>query len=465
MLEIKLYTFGKRENSTARPSGGVSFQARIWDGTSVLSPDIVLAFPDNTTNPAAYNYAYIPDFGRYYFIRDWQYKNRCWIASMQVDTLASWRDSIGESLQYVVRAAAEYDGRVIDNLYPSKEIPTINVVECPQQFYPSGGVYVVGVINNAGGGFGSTVYYGMTTAQFAAFRAKLFATNTEDYPDWLGPIEEISGKLATAIFNPYDYITCCYWYPINGFVGGGVGQIPFGWWNIPGSATELSAPTLSKYWSLSIPKHPQQSRGSYLNGPGFTRYSYQSPVWGVHSIDASAMTGGNTLEIETHVDVATGRGTIRGMVGNNTVLLASAQIGVPIALAKTGSDLLSSGFGVLGGLANLATSVFTGNVAGSIGATESIISAGVSALPTASMRGADGSFSAFWFEGQDKMVAEFWMVVDDSPEHRGKPLCKERVLSTLPGYQVISDPDISFPCTADEQTQIKRYLESGYYYE
>ena len=77
MLEIKLYTFGKRENSTARPDGGVSFQARIWDGVGILSPQIVFSFQDNTTNPTAYNYAYIPDFNRYYFIRDWQYKNRC----------------------------------------------------------------------------------------------------------------------------------------------------------------------------------------------------------------------------------------------------------------------------------------------------------------------------------------------------------------------------------------------------
>ena len=465
-MEIRLYTFAKRENSTARPAGnGAPFQTSVWDGVGILSPDIVLAFPDNTTNPTAYNYAYIPDFDRYYFIRDWQYKNRCWIASMQVDTLASWRDYIGNSTQYVTRAAAEYDGRVIDNLYPSKEIPTVSAVECPKQFYPSGGVYVVGVINNAGGGYGSTVYYGMSAAQFAAFRAMLFATNTEDYPDWLGPIEEISGKLATAIFNPYDYITCCYWYPFNGFADGGVGEIPFGWWRVPASAAVLRDPTMSKYWSLTIPKHPQQSRGSYLNGPGFTRYSYQSAVWGVHSIDASAMTGGSTLEMETHVDVATGRGTIRGMVGNNIVLLASAQIGVPIALAKTGSDILSSGFGVLGGLANLATSVFAGNVAGSIGATESIVSAGVSAVPTASMRGADGSFSAFWFEGYDKLVAEFWAVVDDSPEHRGRPLCKEKVVSSLPGYMTIADPDVDFPATADELSQISKYMQSGFYYE
>lgn len=46
-------------------------------------------------NPSSYNYAYIPEFGRYYFISDMVHVSKgLWRISMQVDVLESFKNYI-----------------------------------------------------------------------------------------------------------------------------------------------------------------------------------------------------------------------------------------------------------------------------------------------------------------------------------------------------------------------------------
>ena len=55
--------------------------------------------------------------------------------------------------------------------------------------------------------------------------------------------------------------------------------------------------------------------------------------------------------------------------------------------------------------------------------------------------------------------------MEEDNADRGRPLCKMLVLSTIPGYQLIADPDIAIGGTSEENSQIKNYLASGYFYE
>ena len=82
-MNVELYKFTKRLNSTARPtpSAGTSFSCELKDETSFINP--ILKFrPDHLTSglfsPSAYNYAYIAYWQRYYYITDWKYINGLW---------------------------------------------------------------------------------------------------------------------------------------------------------------------------------------------------------------------------------------------------------------------------------------------------------------------------------------------------------------------------------------------------
>ena len=63
------------------------------------------------------------------------------------------------------------------------------------------------------------------------------------------------------------------------------------------------------------------------------------------------------------------------------------------------------------------------------------------------------------------LKSEFYSIADEDNEDRGRPYCKKVELSTLPGYQVIADPDLAIAGTSEENRMVKGYLEAGYFYE
>ena len=118
-MQIYLYKFNKRPNSTAQPlpTAGKAFTVQIKDECSFITP--VLRFtPDNLVSgvfsPVAYNYVQIAYWQRFYYITDWQYINGSWEATLSVDVLASFKAEIGSTSAYVVRAAGASDGSIID---------------------------------------------------------------------------------------------------------------------------------------------------------------------------------------------------------------------------------------------------------------------------------------------------------------------------------------------------------------
>ena len=67
-INVVLYSFVKRENSTKQPSsGGTTYSCTMIDDTSLMNPVFKLSIG---SNPIGKNYAYVADFGRYYFIRE-----------------------------------------------------------------------------------------------------------------------------------------------------------------------------------------------------------------------------------------------------------------------------------------------------------------------------------------------------------------------------------------------------------
>lgn len=69
------------------------FSGVLREETSVTSPVVLMELE----NPSGYNYAYIPEFCRYYFIRDMvSVRKGLWRISMQVDVLESFKNYILE---------------------------------------------------------------------------------------------------------------------------------------------------------------------------------------------------------------------------------------------------------------------------------------------------------------------------------------------------------------------------------
>lgn len=72
-------------------SSGTIISGTLREESSVINPSFLVEF----VNPSSFNYCYIPEFGRYYFIRNiTSVRNTIWRINCDVDVLMSFRTQI-----------------------------------------------------------------------------------------------------------------------------------------------------------------------------------------------------------------------------------------------------------------------------------------------------------------------------------------------------------------------------------
>lgn len=460
------YQFAKRTNSTKRPSGGQEFGIDLKAPCNIINPEIKIA---TQSDPTGYNYCYLPTFSRYYWVKNWTYADGLWVASLTVDTLASYRDQIGSAIEYVVRSSAQYDGTISDSLYPA----TATVQSVTNAFQGgfaetiSGGFFVIGFIAKAANSIGAVTYVVMTPGNVKKLSAKLLTDVSYLSID----NAEISDSLTKILFNPYQYIVSCNYFPFSITEITAhlplVSSVDVGWWSVDIPCWILGADNnnLTKFVSVGIPKHPQAaSRGGYCNASPYTDYTIFLQPFGVMPLDASKLWGATTLSIQYTVDLFTGDSILRMFTDTNQLVHeTTAKLGVPIQLSNITFDVPSGGLlqtGIAAAFGGLQAAL-TGGSFTDVG--NGILNAAQATNADVASKGATGSTIAF--DSVPYMVARFKILVDDNNEDHGRPLCKRVQLSTIPGFIMVDDPDIALNATAAEIDSVKSYLKNGFFYE
>lgn len=466
-MKATFYVFPKRSNSTKRPSSGTDSNIEVKAPCNIINPEIKIA---SNANPTGYNYCYIPTWGRYYWVKNWTYSNSLWTASLVVDALASYRDQIGSSTEYVVRSSAQYDGTISDSLYPAKATvqSVTNAFQGGFAETISEGFFVIGFIAKAANSIGAVTYVVMTPGNAKKLSAKLLTDVSYLSID----NAEISDSLTKILFNPYQYIVSCNYFPFS--IAEITAHLPLvssvdvGWWSVDVPCWILGEDNnnLTKSVSVGIPKHPQAaSRGGYCNASPYTDYTIFLQPFGVIPLDASKLWGATTLSIQYTVDLFTGDSILRMFTDTNQLVHeTSAKLGVPIQLSNitfdvpSGGGLLQTGIAAaFGGL----QAALTGGSFSDVG--NGILNAAQATNADVASKGATGSTIAF--DSVPYMVARFKILVDDNNEDHGRPLCKRVQLSTIPGFIMVDDPDIALNATAAEIDSVKSYLKNGFFYE
>lgn len=97
-------------------SGAKIFQCKPTDNCDILTPGIILGY---TSDLAKCNYAYISDFGRYYFVKDPQLlTGGRMLLQLYVDVLYSWASTITNSPGVITRASLSAPTMIPDSQYP-----------------------------------------------------------------------------------------------------------------------------------------------------------------------------------------------------------------------------------------------------------------------------------------------------------------------------------------------------------
>lgn len=537
MIDVYLFNLAKKNNSTAIPSitGQTPTQCKLKTPCSVLKP--VLEFsvqPANILNLATTcNYVYIPSFNRYYFVVNSVMNGRLLVLYLNVDVLASYRTTIFNSTQYVLRAASNWNGTIKDTKYPVKAVTPdrtsnsgVYGSQVPNPFQPpsnSFGVFVVGVVAK-GGTFGTVNYYAMSQLVFIAFMLQLFNLPTQ----WGDGGADLADGLKKAITDPMQYISSVMWYPytVGDFYNRGFASattsITVGYDTISLSATAYSFNTIlniefTNLVGLSIPDHPQaSSRGSYMNFEPFSRY-YLSfyPFCSMCELDSTEVGGKGTIYVLYSVDLRSGKGicnvctefngsTYADWTPRSPLRVFEAQIGVPLPVGVIHTELQNlsqymtntaisalNEFGgfeqtqtkvvntlsnkIMGGIAKLFGSEELQNMVNDIDTSTDTIQLGdlskiasnAAAMKSKNeMIGSQGTISTY---SRMPLAAwgNFYQAADDNSTLFGRPLCSSVQLSTLSGFIQCDTPKItaSSGMTITEQTEIERYLATGFFKE
>ena len=477
-VTVTFYTFSKNPHSTARPSGGRDFECEIIAPSSVITPQILLSLGGG--NPSGYNFAYIADFNRYYWVTDWTYDKGLWTASLSVDVLATYRDEIGSSSQYILRAASERNGYVIDSFYPTTaKWTTITTQAASAPFFKDlpNGEYILGVIGQGGVQMGAVSYYGMSPPAFQAFSEYLFS---DQIFDKIGKEQTIwgfddQGKLITKTvdrdinvvktqFNPAEYIVSCMWLPFVPTESPAASSIRLGWWDIPAGAVGVGS-TWEKVLPIAVPAHPQQpQRGYYLHSNPYSRFTLICPPFGQIPLDGSYFVEAANLNLRFTVDTLSGMGALSVETPSGAVIhRQTAQIGVPISVGQMLNNSLNMGIGVVGSLVGTVAAGFTGNIGG---ATTAAVTGITTALDTplaqTTISGSNGSRAEFGIV--PKLISQFATVTDEDHERYGSPVCGIRTINSLNGFIMCGHPEIELAATSAETEKVKSYMRGGFYF-
>lgn len=127
-MQIILYKNNSEpERFTKSLSGSLTLSGTVRGETNIINPEILIeGSPDDF--PSDYNYAYIPEFERYYYINEvTAYRTNVTMLFMHVDVLMSFKDDILSNSAMVDKQALAGNMYLNDGswMHESREFYTI----------------------------------------------------------------------------------------------------------------------------------------------------------------------------------------------------------------------------------------------------------------------------------------------------------------------------------------------------
>lgn len=486
---INLYRgFSKRENSTKRPSGTPSkvLTGYLRDDCSVDNPIFKIERLSADECPEYYTYAYIPVFTRYYFVTDWVWREGLWECHLRNDVLASWKTEIGNISAYISRCDSEFDGSIIDKLYPTKtNFDNVNVTVASgyNGVAPSGGCFVLGVICNpnfagASQAGGAVTYYVMTIAQMRSLMNYLLSAGfltSAGFPQTMTTTQQITQDMAKAFINPVQYIASCMWFPISATAlttSENPQQIVLGYWDMDSNVAlgyKLDSFAYTESLSATIPEHPDAgTRGNYLNFSPYTRITLHLPPFGAIPLDTSYTSDGRYLHGTLYVDTITGKSTLQlqlsasseaSSTSDPVITEISSMFGVPIQITQMTPDY----FQALTTVAKGVDAFIKSGDPGDLMRLDTLGNAIDNLFPQERNQGATGSFLETII--YPRLTIQHLRQVSENKSEVGRPLCAIRTINTLSGFIKCGEVSVEIPCFLSEKDSIHSFLMNGFFWE
>ena len=465
-MQAVFYSFSKRKNSTALPSGaGETFEITLKNGCSFLSPTFLLS-------AETFSYNYCNFNGRYYWVTDiTSVRNNLFEVQCSVDVLASWKNEIMATTAFVEYSSSDTNQNITD----SRNIVTQNTeivyaVATSENglfnAYP-GGIYVLCTMGSIPNDIALQSFCGLYVLDIGQLSEVATILNSE----------EVLQQLVNFFTNPTETVIFCRWFPC-GFPELPIvsGPVTFGTYESSIHATILTKNYATDILDIEIPWQTEDFRKC----EPFTSAQLYLPGVGVVPIKLSAIYDTSGISIHSLVDYvnnsvsygvfSTSSGSMLGSYGGTLgaeIPIASVQgTNVGGFLASMGSIVAGYALGIG---ATAAGEVAGANVAMMIGGG---VATGLAASVT-QVTHASGSFAGGYsfYAGQGllpTLTLTHAKSVQEPSEYVGvvgNPCMKTRQISGLTGFCKTNIFQVSGNMTETEKSQINAMMDGGVYIE
>lgn len=469
-MQIELFSFSKRKNSTKKPQGaGSVVSCALKEETSVLFPSFELV-----TNPTAYNY--VKAFGFYYYVTDCTYvRNNLWRISCRIDELATWSDTIKATRAYI-----EYTDTYNSRVYDPRLAKLINATETSTSvaapYVDTTGYYVTTIIGEDTCGI-----FKMNISEVESLMQNATQWwNNFDTSSW-GSVEDSIKNLGRLFItgNPAENIKACR------FIAAPAPSAPSTHGNIHAGFYDLGMGghgfgfnrTVDGTVPITVP-HPSNVM---LRTSQTCEYSLFLPYIGNVTLSSDILADESSISINYSVHSAsgdlaltlkTGSGKYIGSYGGNLgcdVPIGSSGIGIrtlATAAVTAGVGLATAGAGMASAAA--AGAAETGAYAAAATKAVSSTAAGLFSIQgTPSCVGGLGSCASIALSPNITLTCSYWDVSDVGSNLTsliGNPYYKVDTIGNH-GFVRCSGASVDIAGYDEVTNAINSYLQGGVYIE
>lgn len=463
-MNIILYEFSKRANSTKIPSSGTQATGTFKTPYDLVHP----VFEIERSTLGSKNYISTVMFHNrtwYYKIDSIVYRNNI-IAecACTLDILATFKDTITGNNYFVERASdqTKQTDYLQDNIYtPVNEVKTGSV---SQGLITSSGFYVVGLITNSLPHV--TFIRGMV--QYVLMNPSAFMMFTDNMMNVCGIDNDM---------NPLQYVVSVVFIPFSLpeayshteeqsiYLGMGSGNAIQIHYSYSDDAQPFLSGIISTSKTLKVPVHIDASRyGKYMcSSPWESAVAF---IPGIGDVDLpleqfNYASNGKAVSFRVTTDLATGASVcdIKNSLGD-LIMRVEGSCGIQIEIAQISR---ASALGIAQSVISAGVSIATANV---VGAAANIGNAFESFIPRTSSKGSNGSFAML---DNTNIVITYCMARPDGidTEHYGYPVMKVMKPNTCSIGSYIktrnAKPVIAVP--SDILEMMSNAMDNGFYYE
>lgn len=464
---LTLFSFPKRQNSTAVPSsGGAAVDVVLKNETSYNNPVFLLSGARPDADYCAFE-------GAYYFINDIRsVRTNLWEIVCEIDVLGTYRDQIRQTAAFV-EYATQGNNDLIDSRLPVVGMPTVseNVGAAVADVAADGSGIIGGVVVSTTGYDGCCAW--ITSLDGVEFLGRANQTwanaylqdNTQQYPDSMAGIGQAIRDFLNGLYkvsrqliasgNALDNLKSAMWMPFVLADGGSSAKEIY----LGNYATSIFAIPIKhpiKKWTSSI-AIPWQFNDWRNNSP-YTEIELYVPFFGVISVPASSVRGNENISLEFALNMISGDLITRIYSGSVELGVFSTNAGISLPVGSSNVNPLQAASGIISGI----TLAANGNLAAAVGVTM----AGLQQTPRSS-----GQVSGTAATGIDLYIRCKTICHDlsgapgNAAASQGIPLFAQRTLSDLSGYVQTRGASVSGAIRGALRAQINDILDGGFFME